>query len=370
MKRIIAIALLAVSLVCGQYANAKSKPQPIPPWPTPAGVLTKQEIITKFFADNKQLDAIEGIWTSDDGIYEIAVIKNVFGDNPGHDFVGIITDSRTTNWKCGELKALFKKTADNQIYPGIWYTLGGKTEYFVSFRIASRTEIKFMLSGNPTPISLIRVYPTVSSEADSAAGQHTVSIGTGFAVCPDLIVTSYHVVGQRPNIQLTSTDGTVSKGTVVVKDLANDLALIRVSGETTFAPVALGKPCDAKCGGKVFTVGFPLLSELVSNAKIGEGIINSLTGLDGDPRMYQISIPVQPGNGGGPLLDDRGSVIGVVGATTNMNFAMKVNYLDNMLSLLPGQPQPTQGKGDTVMDAAQIFESVRKSVVLVTALDK
>lgn len=364
MKRIIAIALLAVSLVCCQCVNAKSKP--IPQWPTPAGTLTKQEIIAKFFADNKQMDPIEGIWTTDDGIYEIAIIKNIFGDIPGHDFVGIITGTSNGWWQRGELKALFKKTADNQVYPCVWYAQD-KTMNNVSFRSVSRTEIK---CGAPQLISLIRVYPTVSSEADSAAGQSTVSIGTGFAVCPDLIVTSYHVVGQRPNIQLTSTDGTVSKGTVVVKDLANDLALIRVSGETTFATVALGKPCDAKCGGKVFTVGFPLPSELVSNAKIGEGIINSLTGLDGDPRMYQISIPVQPGNGGGPLLDDRGSVIGVVGATVNMNFAMKVNYLDNMLSLLPGQPQPTQGKGDTVMDAAQIFESVRKSVVLVTALDK
>jgi serine protease Do len=383
MKHFITIILLlAVMLTCEQCVNAKSKP-----WPTPAGVLTKQEIIAKFLPDEKNMDAIEGIWTTDDGTYEIAIIKNTFNDNPGYDFIGIITNAVAKEWKCGQLKALFKKTADSKLYPGIWYWRDRQDDA-VGFRMASRTEIKYTLSGtllrDPTSSSLIRVYPTVSDEKDPSIDQNTVSSGTGFAICPDLIVTSYHVIAQRPNIQVTSMDGTVSKGSVVVKDIANDLALIKVSTGTTFSPVPLGKPCDAKSGGKVFTIGFPLTNELGSNAKIGEGIINSLTGIDDDPRMYQISIPIQPGNSGGPLLDDKGNVIGIVAATLNnkylfffkdaiaqnVNFAVKTNYLDNMLAVLPGQPQPTQGKGDTVMDATQILETVRKSIVFVTAQSK
>lgn len=378
MKRIIIFALLTISFVCCECANAKSKP-----WPTPTGVLTKQEIIDKFFT-NRQLDSIEGIWTTDDGNYEIAILKNTFDGNPEHDFVGVITYSKAKEWKSGQLKALFKKTANDQIYPGIWYMLD-KQEENVSYRFASNTEIKYVLSGTlqepPTPSSLIRVYPSAPDNTESNNNQRAISSGTGFAVFPDLVVTSYHVVGQRSSIQVTSVDGVVSKGTLVVKDLANDLAFIKVSGETTFSPIAIGKPCEVRSGSKVFTVGFPLPSELGNNAKVSEGIINSLTGLDDDPRMYQISIPIQPGNSGGPLLDAKGNVIGVVAATLNnkylfffkdtiaqnVNFAVKVNYIDNMISVLPGQPQLIQCKESGEMDAAQMLEFVRKSIVLVTA---
>lgn len=354
MKHFLIVVLLAMFILCGECANAKHKP-----WPTPAGVLTKQEVIDKYFTD-KQLDTIEGIWTSDDGMYEIAIIKNTFDEYPNCDYVGVITDSSAKEWKRGELKASFKKTADNQIYPGSWFCRD-RTEDKVSFRIVSNTEIKYVISGNliasPTLASLIRVYPSKPAEADISTDQNTINSGTGFAICPDVIVTSYHVVGQHSNIQITSNDGTVSKGIVAVKDLANDLTLIKVSSGVTFSPIALGRPCETRSGSKVYTVGFPLPSELGNNAKVGEGIINSLTGLDDDPRMYQISIPIQPGNSGGPLLDAKGNVIGIVAATINnkylfffkdtiaqnVNFAVKANYLDNMLSVLSGQPQPIQG---------------------------
>jgi S1-C subfamily serine protease len=88
-----------------------------------------------------------------------------------------------------------------------------------------------------------------------------------------------------------------------------------------------------------------MLSIQGTEPKITNGIINSLSGINDDPRMYQISVPVQPGNSGGALVTIDGLVVGVVTAklsasntlkTTgslpeNVNYAVKSNYLLELL---------------------------------------
>ena len=70
--------------------------------------------------------------------------------------------------------------------------------------------------------------------------------------------------------------------------------------------------------------------------KLTNGIISSTSGFQGDVSMYQISVPLQPGNSGGPLFDDDGNVIGIVTAkhadAENANYAVKVNYLASLIS--------------------------------------
>jgi len=99
-------------------------------------------------------------------------------------------------------------------------------------------------------------------------------------------------------------------------------------------------------GEEVTAVGFPLGSLLGTSIKATEGTISSLTGLNNDTRMMQITAPIQPGNSGGPLLDDGGYVIGVVTAKLdeiavaenigslpqNVNFALKGSIVINFLS--------------------------------------
>jgi S1-C subfamily serine protease len=51
--------------------------------------------------------------------------------------------------------------------------------------------------------------------------------------------------------------------------------------------------------------------------KLAKGKIASLSGAGDDPRYFQISVPVQPGNSGGALVDERGNVIGLVSAKLN-----------------------------------------------------
>ena len=64
-------------------------------------------------------------------------------------------------------------------------------------------------------------------------------------------------------------------------------------------------------------VGFPLMGLLASGANITTGVVSAMAGLGDDSRMLQITAPVQPGNSGGPLLDQTGNVVGVVVAKLN-----------------------------------------------------
>ena len=101
------------------------------------------------------------------------------------------------------------------------------------------------------------------------------------------------------------------------------------------------------CGGheKVFTIGYPLNDVMGSNYKVTDGIISSKSGIEDDVRYYQISVPLQPGNSGGPLFNKDGNIIGITSArlnsqavgtqVENVNYAIKSSYLLNLYNMLP-----------------------------------
>jgi S1-C subfamily serine protease len=117
------------------------------------------------------------------------------------------------------------------------------------------------------------------------------------------------------------------------------LAIIKAGIETN--PLTLGDSSQAKAGNSVYTVGFPNPKVQGFESKLTKGDINSSTGISDDPRMFQVSVPIQPGNSGGPLLDEKNHVIGIItsqlnGLKTladsgslpqNVNYAVKVSYL-------------------------------------------
>ena len=97
-----------------------------------------------------------------------------------------------------------------------------------------------------------------------------------------------------------------------------------------------------------------------SRPKLAKGEIASLSGAGDDPRYFQISVPVQPGNSGGALVDERGNVVGVVSAKLstpaalassgslpeNVNYAVKSSFLLGLLESVPRSVREAQGAGD------------------------
>ena len=164
--------------------------------------------------------------------------------------------------------------------------------------------------------------------------------GTGFAISSDgYIVTNYHLVSRADSIIVERKGGKKQrfKAKMIYGDKNHDLALLKVVSPqfTSFGtlPYTLGKK-TADLGEDIFTLAYPR-DEIV----YGEGSISAYSGYEGDTNAYQVSIPVNPGNSGGPLFDKKGNVIGVIsGKQTEADgvaFAQKTENIRQMLSLIP-----------------------------------
>ncbi len=141
--------------------------------------------------------------------------------------------------------------------------------------------------------------------------------GTCFAVSPDgLLMTSLHVVDGASKISVVFPDGRRGEATLLRRSKDNDLAVLRANIATpVWLPLAAGS--EIIVGMQAFTVGFPSPRMLGSEVKFTEGNISSLSGYDEEPTLMQVSIPIQPGNSGGPVLSYSGQVLGVIEASVD-----------------------------------------------------
>ena len=137
-----------------------------------------------------------------------------------------------------------------------------------------------------------------------------ISSGTAFAVHHDgLLLTNYHVVRDAVEV-LVRIAGSHVPAVVLAYDADIDLALLRV--DETFDTVLPLSTVDSRIGQTVFTIGFPLPEIQGYEPKYTDGTISSLSGIQDDRRILQVSVPVQPGNSGGPLVNSDGDVVGIV----------------------------------------------------------
>jgi S1-C subfamily serine protease len=117
--------------------------------------------------------------------------------------------------------------------------------------------------------------------------------GTAFVVGTDgEAITSNRFAGQCDRIQ-TKRQGRVVKATIIARD--SDLALLQFDSPIPKNAVIRAAP-DIRIGDEVVTFGYPLGS-LLADGSLSLGIVNALAG------FLQISVPIQPGNSGGPLID-------------------------------------------------------------------
>ena len=161
--------------------------------------------------------------------------------------------------------------------------------------------------------------------------------GTGFALTSDgYLVTSYHVIQGADSLLIEGHDRQRYHAEPVYSDVKHDLAILRITDKKFIGfgrlPYAV-KSGQADLGERVFTLGYPR-----EDVVYGEGALSARSGFEGDTAFYQVSIPVNPGNSGGPLLDERGNLIGVVSGRQNdaqsAAFATKSSYLVHLVDSL------------------------------------
>ena len=164
--------------------------------------------------------------------------------------------------------------------------------------------------------------------------------GTGVLARPDgTLLTAAHVVHGARHIVVhcPGRKEAVARTESIARSL--DLAVIR-TGMTNTAYLSLAPARTAKVGEPLFAIGFPVSALLGSEPKLTEGTVSALSGMGGETSYLQITVPVQPGNSGGPLVNTQGFIAGIVSArisdlpflmatgmvAQNVNYAVKADY--------------------------------------------
>jgi len=161
---------------------------------------------------------------------------------------------------------------------------------------------------------------------------------TGFALSSNgYVMTTYHVIKDADSVYLQNNVGDSYKVKVVFTDPAYDIAVLQIIDKDfkDFGNLPYTfKQNPADIGEDVYTIGFPR-----EEAVYGRGYLSSNTGYSGDTVAYQVSIPVNPGNSGGPVLDNRGNIIGVINSkqteTDGAAFAIKSDYVLKAIAAIP-----------------------------------
>lgn len=205
------------------------------------------------------------------------------------------------------------------------------------------------------------------------------STGTAFYVSSQgHLITNHHVIDGATTIIVQGDDGQLLTAEIIEADPANDVALIKVS--TDASPLKLAEPNGVERGDEVFTLGYPLIEFQGQEQKATFGRVNSLKGIADDVRFLQVDVPIQPGNSGGPLLDKRGIVVGIVTETLdqivvlreagslpqNVNYAVKSDYVVPLLRM-HGINNTVSEPTVPVSGLPGLIQGAERSVVLVIA---
>ena len=242
--------------------------------------------------------------------------------------------------------------------------------------------VKMVLSdsgGENVEVELIKLRPSMRttndavSDADGNAPSDSVvrGSGTAFVVDPSgLLLTANHVIEDAKRIEVSCSGQPGLTATVRTSSAITDLALLEVEGLEIDTHLAISQSVPT-LGEQVFTVGYPFVDFLGGEPKYTEGTISASSGPGGDASFLQISVPVQPGNSGGPLVNADGDVVGVVVATAsapaffqasgtipqNINWAVKGIFA---AALFEPPPAP-QNSGQ-----ASVIDRVREATCLVS----
>ena len=242
---------------------------------------------------------------------------------------------------------------------------------------------------------------TESSSVNSTSPDKPTATGTGFFITDDgFLVTCAHVVEGAREVHLLTSAGLIDAKVISV-DTANDIALLKASNkqfslsaeefldasngvaarqvEVKFAPLPVASSRTVSMGSTVATVGFPNIGLQGFAPKLAKGEIAALSGAEDDPHYFQISVPVQPGNSGGALVNEHGNVVGIVSAKLdataaleetgalpeNVNYAVKSGFLLTFLESVPDVAAKLKAPNTADRKFEDVVKTAQSAAVLV-----
>ena len=257
--------------------------------------------------------------------------------------------------------------SSNFIYLSLNNNLIDKTEnhFFKSntMKISSRYEGTYVNPGNIRPFTNnsdrlkydFKISKTINKRLPLEGGTLTDKSndwsgnGSGIIISTSgHIVTNYHVIKDSKDIEIEfilNNELQKFNAEVIQIDKVNDLAIIKIKDDKFNGVGKLPynfKTRSSDVGTKVYAYGYPMaLSIMGKEIKITDGIISSKSGFNGNITTYQITAPIQGGNSGGPLFDDKGNFIGINSSglskeiADNVGYTIKSSYVLNLIDVLP-----------------------------------
>ena len=224
-----------------------------------------------------------------------------------------------------------------------------------------------------------KVYPKIDSKNKRVKSGEWTGNGSGIIISKSgYIITCHHVIDDADDIEIEFIfDDEVQNfnAEIVQSDKVNDLALIKITDVNFDGFKELNynfKARNVDVGTKVYAFGYPMaLSVMGKEIKVTDGIISSKTGFDGNITTYQISAPIQGGNSGGPLFDDKGNLIGINSAgirsdiADNVAYSIKTSYALNLIDILNNSIVLPSNTNLATLPLNEQIKEISKYVVLV-----
>ena len=207
------------------------------------------------------------------------------------------------------------------------------------------------------------------------------TVGTGWPIADGYVVTSNHVVAGCQKVVVISTLGEELPARLALGDQVKDIAILEVSDSGKLPPALPLAKKKARLGTAVFTIGFPRVDYMGRSPKLFTGVISSVNGLHDDPASYNTTVPVQPGNSGGPLLNMNGEVVGLVTSMLglrdkengdirmlqNASCALKISSVEKLFPLLPKRDPAIEVLPRDAGSLEALAERIEGSILLVVA---
>ena len=297
----------------------------------------------KNLLSKKLLNPIEGIWfrTNQGGTARYAMIKS----GSSIEMIALQTGKL---FKYGERAAIFSSSSSNKYYGQMFGTYRGQSItsnlVLTLFGFDRMSEINSSKWGTVN-ISWEREWPSdfkshnakfdKGEEPGEPGDKFIPSSGTAFFVtAKGHLITNYHVVkGCKDRSKINFEDKEV-KVKLLAKDKYLDLALLKADIKNKhFLKISEKSPKKLQ---RIIAAGYPLGLELSDDLKFTSGIISSLKGFEDDSTRLQIDAALNPGNSGGPIVDEKnGELIAVAVSglkkTESINFGIKASSVQSFL---------------------------------------